>query len=200
MIRGTNKIIFLYLLKFLGAFCILFYGTEAIIGLSSRENCYNPFVANHLNFIDPFRKTLLLSSKTLLALFHYNTYLQDKYTLKLVDGSGIRMVYSCIGYGVISFWLAFVFANKGTFRKKALWMIGGILLLCVINILRISLLVIATNKGWPIPLGWDHHTWFNIAAYILIFCMIYFYDKSGRKEKMTLQGKDELPVNVIEER
>jgi exosortase/archaeosortase family protein len=91
------------------------------------------------------------------------------------------MVYSCIGYGVMSFWVAFIFANKGTFKKKFLWISGGILVLWIINVLRVSLLLLAINKNWKIPLGWDHHTWFNIVAYSLIFLMILLYDRSFKR-------------------
>lgn len=31
------------------------------------------------------------------------------------------------------------------------------------------------------PLGIDHHTWFNIFAYIFIFIMIWIYDRSLTK-------------------
>lgn len=87
------------------------------------------------------------------------------------------MVYSCLGYGVTSFWLAFVFANTGSWKKKLLWMLGGALALLVINILRLAFVALASHKGWAYPLGWDHHTWFNIAAYGMIFLMIFFYDR-----------------------
>jgi len=41
----------------------------------------------------------------------------------------------------------------------------------------VSLLLVAINRKWAMPLGWDHHTWFNIVAYIAIFTMMYFFDK-----------------------
>jgi exosortase/archaeosortase family protein len=86
---------------------------------------------------------------------------------------------SCVGYGVYSFWIAFVAANQGTIYKKMRWIIVGIFLLWLINVLRITLLLVAVNNGWPMPLGIDHHTWFNIAAYLLIFIMIFKYDRTS---------------------
>lgn len=178
-----SRPLLLYFVKFLGLFGLLFYGTEAVIAFSSPGDHYSSFVAEHLNFIDPFRQVLLRSSQWLLSAFGVETYLQDQFTLRQAGGGGIRMVYSCLGYGVLSFWIAFVFANRGSWKKKTLWIVGGCLLLCGINIIRISLLLIATSKGWPIPFGWDHHTWFNIVAYALIFCMMYGFDFSGRKKR-----------------
>jgi exosortase/archaeosortase family protein len=120
----------------------------------------------------------------------YSSSFKNDYTLAM-DGSGVgvRMVYSCIGYGVMSFWAAFVFANKGSWQKKTGWILGGLTALWIINILRVGLLLLATHKHWPIPFSWDHHTWFNIFAYALIFIMIYFYDRSNKKNSVTAENK-----------
>lgn len=175
----------LYLLKFGIAFCLFYFGTLAVIGLSTPDNRYSPFVANYLNFIDPFRYSLLYGAKGLLSIFSHSTVFVDEFTLALQDGNGVRMVYSCIGYGVMSFWAAFVIANKGGWKKKLTWIFGGWAALWMINVLRVALLIVAGNKNWTIPLGWDHHTWFNIIAYALIFSMIYFYDRSFKKNNKT---------------
>src|ERR1035437_3397217 len=175
-----NKEYIFFIIKFIGIFCILYFGTIAVIGLSVPAGCYSPFIAKHLNYIDWLRTSLLYTSKELLSLIGYKTFLADKYDLIMKNGPGIRMVYSCIGYGVMSFWAAFVLANKGSWIKKIKWLIAGWLVIWVINVLRISILVIAVNKNWQMPLGLDHHTWFNIAAYILIFILIYFYDRSSK--------------------
>ncbi len=201
-----HKTILLYIAKFLGAFCLLFYGTEAVIGLSAPGAHYSPFVARYLDFISPFRAMLLWAAGSLLSLFNYQTVAIDEYTLSFPGGKGIRMVYSCLGYGVISFWIAFVFANKGSWKKKAGWMLAGAGALCAINIIRIGLLLVAINKGWPIPLGWDHHTWFNIVAYALIFGMIWAYDRGNRPEGRRInrgeekERKNRIPEVVEEKR
>lgn len=192
-----HKTLLLYFIKFLGLFCFLFYGTEAIIGFSSPGNHYSPFVAHYLNFIDPFRRFILSTSKSFLSFFGVETHFADDFTLTKTGGRGVRMVYSCIGYGVISFWIAFVFANTGSWQKKVVWMVGGCIALFTINVLRISLLLVAINKGWPIPFGWDHHTWFNIVAYALIFAMIYFYDRATKKNRLSNRKTSELPGNAI---
>lgn len=158
----------------------MYFGTLAIIGLSTPENYYNQFVADYFNFIGPLRTSLLLASHWILSIFGFQTFLSNEFTLSIQGGAGVRMVYSCIGYGVMSFWGAFVFANKGGWQKKLKWILGGWAALWFINVVRVSLLLLATDKNWSIPFGWDHHTWFNIAAYALIFGMIYFYDRAFR--------------------
>ncbi len=169
----------IYLAKFLGIFCLFYFGTLAVIGLSAPKGYYIPFIAKYLNYIDWMRASLLHGSSFFLGLLGYECYFPDKYNIFLVNGTGVRMVYSCIGYGVMSFWAAFILANKGSWKKKLLWLLSGWLVIWIINILRISLLVLALNKGWNMPLNIDHHTWFNIVAYIMIFVLIYFYDRSS---------------------
>ena len=178
--ENYKKTFLLYLLKFAAAFCICYFGTIAVIGLSAGGNYYSKFVDQYFDYISWLRSSLLHGSKWLLSLLGYETWLADRYLLKLKGGGGARIVYSCIGYGVMSFWIAFIFANKGTWLKKIKWILGGLFLIWCINILRICLVLVATNKRWGIPLGFDHHTWFNIVAYILIFVLIYFFDKSNK--------------------
>lgn len=171
-----------YTVRFLGAFCLLFYGTEAVIALSSPENRYSPFVARYLDFVAPYCRFLLAATKGLVALLGIQTGLQKGYMLTVAGGTGIRLAFDCIGYGVLSFWAAFVLANRGTARKKLAWIMGGSALLSAINIVRLSLVLVANNRGWPAPLGWDHHTWFNIVTYLFIFAMIWRFDRTGYKK------------------
>lgn len=176
-----NNFFLIYVLKFSIAFCIFYFGTVAIIGLSSPEGYYSPFTDHYLNYVNWLRSSLLLSSKQLLLLFNYSTHISDRYNLVLDNGVGIRMVYSCLGYGIMSFWGAFIIANKGTLKRKIFWICLGWLAIWSINVMRVSLLLIAVNKSWQSPFGIDHHTWFNIAAYSLILLLIYLYHKSSMR-------------------
>ncbi len=169
----------IYLLKFSGLFSLFYFGTLAIIGLSTKENSYSPFVANYLDYVTPLRSVILHGAGRLLQWSGHQIAWIDDRTIGFPGGESIRMVYSCVGYGVLSFWAAFVLANTGSGGKKAAWIMGGTLALCGINILRVYLMVIAINKGQKPPLGLDHHTWFNIAAYLLIFLMIGLYHRSS---------------------
>lgn len=108
-----NKEVGAYLLKFGVAFCLLYFGTLGVIGLSTPENQYSPFVARYLNFIDPLRDSLLYGAKGFLAFWGVKSFVNGRFVLALSDGSAVRMVYSCIGYGVMSFWAAFVFGQCG---------------------------------------------------------------------------------------
>ena len=122
----------------------------------------------------------MFGTKVLLSIFGYETYMVSDIVIGLVNGSRVQLVYACLGYGVTSFWLAFVFANRGSWKRKLAWMAGGALVLWIINVIRISLVLLANSKHWAIPLGWDHHTWFNIAAYGVIFGMMWLYDRKSK--------------------
>jgi hypothetical protein len=65
-----NKNLWLYILKFVIVFCILYFGTEAVIGLSTPEDYYSSFVANYLNYIHPLRTSLLYGAKGFLSVFN----------------------------------------------------------------------------------------------------------------------------------
>ena len=174
---------FTYLLKFLLAFCILYFGTKAIIGITTPGGYYVAFAANYLDYISGLRGLLLNGSKLLLQAIGYDVYLKDNYSIKMVNGRGVQVVYSCLGYGVISFWMAFIFANKTSFKKMLQWMMGGVLVICLLNIFRISLMLISVNKHWPSLFNLDNHTLFNIVLYGVLFFMIYLFDRSQQSGK-----------------
>jgi exosortase/archaeosortase family protein len=95
----------------------------------------------------------------------------------------------------MSFWIAFIIANKGNFVKKARWISGGLALIFLINVLRISLMLIAIKKHWLSPFGLDNHTLFTIAAYTAIFTMIYFFDRSDKKSATGIESENTTTGN-----
>ena len=123
----------------------------------------------------------------------YPTHIENTYILRASSGVGVRMVYSCIGFGIMSFWVAFVSANKGPVMTKSVWIISGILIIFIINVLRVSLLLVSFITDHHLPFNLDHHTIFNLIAYLLIFIMVYVYDK---KSRITRSGNDQnLMIN-----
>lgn len=170
----------IFLLRFLLTFCILYYGTIAFIGLTAPGGFYWPFADRYLNYVAGLRWLLLHSSVALLKLFGFAVYLKDVYTIRLQNGIGVHVGYDCIGYGVMIFWLAFILANQLSVKRKIKWMVGGLLMIWIINVVRISLMLVAVNEQWKSPFNFDNHTWFNIVAYIAIFTMMYFFDAAQK--------------------
>ncbi len=170
-----------YLAKFAIVFCFCYFGTLAVIGLAAPGGWYSPFVEKYLDYVSWIKLALIHATGFILSLFQIQTQTEPGFFIRFTGGRGVIIAMSCVGYGVYSFWIAFVAANKGKFLKKTLWIVFGVLALWFINVIRITLFLTAINKGWPMPLGIDHHTWFTIFAYGLIFFMIWLYDRSFRE-------------------
>jgi exosortase/archaeosortase family protein len=165
----------MYVVKFLLFFVVLYYFNVAFIGATAPGNTYISFLDKYLNYIDWLRYSILHTSNGITRLFDHNTYVKDPYLLKIYNGPGVQMVYSCIGYGVMSFWVAFVLANKGKWQQKILWALGGCFCIWVINCFRVATLLMAIASKWNVNKYMNHHTMFNIFAYILILVLMYFY-------------------------
>lgn len=154
-----------------------------MIGLAAPGGYYSPFIARYLDYVSWIKISLIKGTRGILSLFNVATIEEPGFLVRYQGGRGVIIAMDCVGYGVYSFWAAFVLANKGGWTKKLKWIIIGVLGLWFINLLRITLFLTAINKGWPMPLGINHHTWFNIFAYLLIFLMIWLYDRDGKSRK-----------------
>lgn len=176
-----SKQFWYFLLKFLLTFCILYYGTIAFIGLTAPGGFYWAFADHYLNYVSGLRWILLHSSAALLKLSGFSVYLKDIYTIRLQNGIGVHVGYDCIGYGVLIFWFSFILANQLSLKRKIKWIVGGLLMIWIINVVRICLMLVAVNQNWKSPFNFDNHTWFNIVAYLAIFTMMYFFDAAQKR-------------------
>lgn len=170
-----------YTIHFIGIFLVLYCGTMAVIGLAAPVGYYAPFIDHYLNYTAWLRTSLFFGAQQLLNLLAYPTTVSSSYVIRILPGAGVHLGYSCLGYGVSSFWVAFVLANEARLSKKLWWLLGGLLVLWCINILRIALLVIAIHKNGTGDFIFYHHTWFNIAAYGCIFTGMYYFDRNINK-------------------
>lgn len=171
----------IFVLKFLAFFLFFYVGTELIIGLAAPGGMYSSFVDHYFDYVTWISNSLVKGTQWFVGLLGYDTYTADNFVVRIVDGTGVRVAYGCVGYGVMSFWLAYLLAVTHPWIKKGMWLIIGWGVLWIINVVRIGLLLIAYNKGWGMPLGIDHHTWFNIFAYGAIFFMMYLFERKGKQ-------------------
>lgn len=171
-----------YFVKFILVFCVLYYGTIGLIAVTSPGGYYSEFLHKYFDYVSLLRSALLHSSKFFLSILGFKVDIADSQSLKMDSGSGVHIGYDCIGYGVLFFWMAFIFANKVSFKKKIKWIFSGIIIIWIINVLRISLLLLAIEKNWHAFFSINNHTAFNIVAYAAIFTMIYFFDRSEKIE------------------
>lgn len=180
MEKNGTKAVVLYCLKFLLLYCLLYYCTYAIIGLAAPGGYYSSFVEHYCNYPAWLRQAILKTSAFFLSLTGYDSHITQPYKVGIAGGRSVKIVYSCLGIAVFSFWIAFIAANAGSFKKKAFFILGGVLVIFLVNITRVVLLVIFANK---IKGSWfeiSHHTFFNIAAYLIVFLMIAIFARTDK--------------------
>lgn len=166
-----------FVAKFILLFLFLYYGTEFWIGVTSQGNYYSAFCDNYLNYINWLRSSLLQAASFLCNSFGYKATVISKTTIMGFNGFRTTIIYSCIGYGILSFWTAFVISFPSNVKRKIKWLLVGLLFLWFINVLRIVLLLLYINKVKSIYSFTKHHLVYNIVVYAIIFVMIYFFSK-----------------------
>ena len=168
--------------KFLGLFLVFYYGTIACIGIAAPGGYYSPFVSEWLDYVSWVKQSLMTGTGWLVGLFGYTTAQEPGFLIRIVGRRGVIIAMDCVGYGVYSFWAAYVIANSGTLLNKTAWVLGGLLSLWTINVGRISLFLVAVNNNRPMPLGIDHHTWFTMVAYAFIFLLMWMHQQQLKPE------------------
>lgn len=174
-----------FIIKFLVLFGFFYYFNVAAIGITDPKNYYNDFIATNLNYLDWLRSAILHTSNLITRAVGLNTYVYDDFYLRVRTGGGVRMAHACLGCGIMSFWCAFVLANQGSVKQKIRWLFFGLGGIFIVNCTRISLLVIANHKRWPLFKQMDHHTFFNYGSYIVVFILIAIYIKQIEKPVMS---------------
>ncbi|MDB5144362.1 MAG: hypothetical protein JWQ66_3075 [Mucilaginibacter sp.] len=161
-----------FALWFIGLFICFYYFNILFFGITSPGNHYSSFLANHLNYIQGLRRVLLSCTAAILKSFGYGVITND--TELLVAGHGvIQVVYSCLGLGVISFFISFVLAYPKPRKAKFIFIVSGILAIEFLNVLRFVILALFWSKQKVISV--DHHTIFNIFIYIIIIVSLYYW-------------------------
>jgi exosortase/archaeosortase family protein len=159
----------------LSLFATLYFFNVAFIGITSPGNFYISFLDKYLNYIDWLRDLILHTSNFIVRTTGLNSIVEEPYLLRVKGGPAVKMVYTCIGYGVMSLWVAFVIAYDGKLKQKILWVIIGCICILIINCFRVSMLLIALVSKWNVNKYIEHHDLFNIFSYLLIFLLIYLY-------------------------
>ena len=180
----TDKTFIRFLIVFAATFLFLYFTAQFLTGLAVPGGMYSSFVQKYFNVAGWLRSSLILTTKWVVALFGLHTFRVDDYVLRIPNANGIRIVYACLGIGVMSFWIAYIVATKAALKNKIKWFFGGLILIWIINVARITMVLISGNKGWKFPFGWDHHTWFNMVAYCAILSMMYFFEMQIKKQNL----------------
>lgn len=173
-----------YFIKFLIIFLVQYYFHLFFYGITTPAGTfYSSFLEYDLNYIAWLRSFILHTSDIITHVFGFPTHIADELTIRVYDRPGVTLNYACLGFGIVSFWIAFVVAHSGNWQKKLYWCTIGIVAICFINCIRVSLLLISMEKDWSGFDYIDHHDMFNLGSYVIILFLIYLFDKAGNKEQ-----------------
>jgi len=184
---------YLFFIKFLSCFFILYSFFPFYWGVTGKGGkMYSPFLDDHFNIIKGLTGFLTGAARFFLQALQYHTYQNNYHTLRIGYSRGISVNPSCLGWGIMSFWIAFIFANSGGWRYKAKWMIIGTSSICILNITRIALIAVAAHLHWKTITSLDHHQTFNIFSYGCIFILMYLYIRAQKKyEGIEIRRKEQ---------
>ena len=179
----TQNIYLRFPIRFFGLYLPLEIIYYVVISASHPNGkLYSLFVTQYLNIMNGIRNILIGISQLVLSVFNYSTTRYAEHGLMINTGGKVSVNNACLGYSIMAFWLAFIFANDGTWKMKAKWILTGLLAITIINVGRIVFLLIALNKKWSLFYSIDHHSAFNIVAYLFIFGLMYVFIRSRREE------------------
>ena len=174
----------LFLVKFFALFLVLYYSTEFWTGITAKGGLYSAFCDEHLNFVKWLRIAILKGASVICYFSGYTTTIINTTSLKIIGGSSVNMVYSCIGFGVLSCWAAFAIVYPACLKRKLLWLFGGLLIICLANMIRVAVLLMLVNKTKNANIFPYHHGAFNIVVYSIVLVMIYFYTKENKLKSL----------------
>lgn len=170
-----------FLLLFLSTYAVLYYGTYAFIGLSTEGGKYIHWL-RYVDYVSLYRRILLGSASQIIEWLGYYTQIRGKYLLYINGTVGIQLVYWCLGIGILSFWVSYIFAFTGDtlgFRLK--WIIIGIVVITCLNIMRIALLLITYYHKGISTSGINHHDIYNYIVYGIVFLLLFLHRKKQQQ-------------------
>ncbi|RZK13689.1 MAG: hypothetical protein EOO43_17535, partial [Flavobacterium sp.] len=144
-----------------------------LIAISSPGGFYIPFFETHLNYIQFLRNIYISGVAFILRLmgFEVNT---SSFGLGVSNHSGFKLVYSCLGYGLMSCFSAFALSIPKPFTGRYLFLALGISLIFLLNAFRLVLVALYYQPNFNI-FRLDHHEIFNISTYLTIIGCSYLY-------------------------
>ncbi|HVV54361.1 MAG TPA: exosortase/archaeosortase family protein [Mucilaginibacter sp.] len=169
-----------FVTTFLSLFAAFYFFNIFWYGITTPGNYYNSFLANHLDYIRLLRHLLLRTTAKLLNWMGFASITDD--TNILIAGHGrLTLIYSCLGLGIMSFFTAFVLAYPRKWKNKWGFLVCGLIVIQVLNIIRFLVLAIFWDKNEKGQII-DHHTIFNIIIYLIIAVSLYFWVKQDDKK------------------
>lgn len=185
--RKTNFSIIYFLLIFF----VVYYGFYLYVGFSTPGGkIYFAFLHDHLDMPYWLSAVVAKCAEVVLKMLGYNAYQKSAINVSLRGGHGVQIIWGCVGIGVMIVWLAFVLAHKAGALYKLRWLLAGIGLIFLFNIMRIVAIVLSINYHWAYLESFNAHSTFNNITYLIIAGMmvffVYRYNKMGKRKERKL--------------
>jgi exosortase/archaeosortase family protein len=161
----------LFMIRVCLIFGALYCLNYCIIGLTVSGGYYSSFVSNQLDYISAYRRLLLQGASILSRLFGFENHI-DNYNLYLHGVSTVKMIYSCIGFNMLFFWVAITLSYPQGIKRKISYLMSGIIGLTILNMLRVGCLAMVRSVKCLKHYNIDHHLIFTLFLYLLIFKMM----------------------------
>lgn len=146
---------------------------------------YHAFIADHFNYIQGVRTILIVPAVWIIKLFGFYA-IYNEMDVMVVDGPLLRVNYSCLGLGVMSFFTAFVIAFPAKLKSKIRLFIIGTIMIYLLNVARIAGLGVLLGHFESQRDNFTyHHEIFNFIVYVCIFLLLYLWIKKNTKPTPT---------------
>ncbi len=180
--KKANKVAIRFVVLLVGLYLLFSQGNIFMNSVMSEGGrFYNPYIAEHFNYIQWIKSALIIPGTWLIKLFGFYA-VHNEMDIMVVDGPYLRVNYSCVGLGVMSFFTAFIIAFPAKLKPKLKLFVIGTIMIYLLNVSRIA--------GLGILLGFFqsqrdnftyHHEIFNIIVYLCVFALLYFWIKKNTK-------------------
>lgn len=167
---------------FLVVFIVLLQGFYAYVGLvSGGGRIYSSFLNHYANFPYWLSAFAAKSAAFLLQLLGYQVHQSSPVQINIAGSRGVIIAWGCLGVGPISLWIAFITAHRCKRKYKLKWILPGIGLIFLLNILRMAMIVLSNHYNWERIKHFNAHSSFNTLTYgVIVVLMIFFVRKFNR--------------------
>jgi exosortase/archaeosortase family protein len=160
-----------FLLRFLCFFFIFYLFNIIHIALITPGGYYSLFIDMHLNYIDCWRKFCISSATWILKSLGYLVQASSG-GLTVKGHSGFKLVYSCLGYSIMSSFAAFVISFPKPVTSRIKFLIAGLTGIQLLNTIRLVLVALFYNQKMTAV---DHHDLFNYSMYAILAISVYIW-------------------------
>ncbi|TCD07711.1 glycosyltransferase [Pedobacter frigidisoli] len=153
--------------------------------LSPSGHYYSSYLSENLNYVQWLRSAIIIPSVWLIKLSGFYA-IHNEMDILVINGPHMRINYSCLGLGVMSFLIAFVIAFPQRMTSKLKMIFLGIAVIYLLNVSRITIIGIILSEFKSQRNNFKyHHEAFNIIVYICVFALLYFWIKRDIKKDLT---------------